>query len=93
MPALDGLFPHLHHWLTSGWERALKLSGKQGAAAASMGANTREDGSTANEEIITERLLRELTAEYLILLRSTQESAEGAAFPCPAPTQSHSTLT
>lgn len=77
MPVLADVYPHMHQRLTLGWERTLKLSGRQGAVAASMGANTREDESTANEEIITERLLRELTAEYLALLLSTQEACEG----------------
>lgn len=73
MPVLDRLFPNLHGRLTTGWERALKDSGKLGAIVAS----TREDDSAANEEIINDRLLRELTTEYLVLLRSTQEKAEG----------------
>ena len=73
MPVLDRLFPNLHGRLTTGWERALKDSGKLGATAAS----TREDDSAANEEIVNDRLLRELTTEYLVLLRSTQEKAEG----------------
>lgn len=73
MPVLDRVFPHLHGRLTKGWERTLKDSGKLGATT----ANTREDDSAANEEIINDRLLRELTTEYLILLRTTQEKAEG----------------
>ena len=73
MPVLDRLFPHLHGRLTTGWERTLKDSGQLGAIT----ANTREDDSAANEEIINDRLLRELTTEYLILLRTTQEKPEG----------------
>jgi len=74
------LLPHVEHRLTSGWEQTLRNSGRSGAVAASMGANTLEDSSAAYREIIDERLLRELTAETLILLRFTQD-AEGGSSP------------
>lgn len=77
MPALEGLLPHVHQRLTTGWDRVLKNSGRSGAAAAQLGANTREGSSAANEEIIAERLLRELLAEHLILLRGTQDTVGG----------------
>lgn len=77
IPVLERLFAHLHQRLTTGWDHTLETSGQLAAVAASMGANTREDTEAANEEIIDDRLLRELTTEYFILLRTTQETSEG----------------
>ena len=77
MPLLEGLLPHVHNRLTTGWDCVLQNSGKSGAMAAHLGANTREGSSAANEEIIAERLLRELLAEHLVLLRCTQDTVEG----------------
>lgn len=77
LPLLVKLLPHVHQRLTSGWGALLQTSGKQGAALASVRASTREDSSAANEEIVQERLLRELTAEHLVLLRCSQGAPEG----------------
>lgn len=74
LPVLSGLLPHLQQRLTSGWDALLKSSGKSGALAAMAGVSTLEDSAVANEEIVQERLLRELTAEHLILLRMTQDA-------------------
>ena len=45
------------------------------------GVKTLEDSAMANEEIVQERLLRELTAEHLILLRTTQDSPARKPLP------------
>lgn len=71
---LSELLPHIQRRLTSGWDALLRSSGKLDVSSASAGKNTLEDSDEANEEIVQERLLRELTAEYLILLRMTQDS-------------------
>ncbi|KAL4423234.1 hypothetical protein ABPG77_000026 [Micractinium sp. CCAP 211/92] len=74
VPALAALAPHMHTRLTSAW-------GSLQAPAA--GPSSTEDSASANDEIIRERLLRELTQEYATLLKElatrTLEAPGGAA--------------
>ena len=82
LPVLSRLLPHVYQRLTAGWEPLLATSGRTGAQlAAAMGRVTSEDSSAANEEVVQERLLRELTGEHLVFLRCMQDAAGGAASP------------
>ena len=82
LPVLSRLLPHVYQRLTSGWEPLLATSGRSGARlAAATGRVTSEDSSAANEEVVQERLLRELTGEHLIFLRCMQDAGGGALPP------------
>lgn len=59
VPALATLVPHMHTRLTNAW----------GSLQAPAGPSSTEDSASANDEIIRERLLRELTQEYAMLLK------------------------
>ncbi|PSC73686.1 HASTY 1 [Micractinium conductrix] len=59
LPALKAVVPHMHSRLTRGW----------GSLQAPAGPSSTEDSASANDEIIRERLLRELTQEYAQLLK------------------------
>ncbi len=72
--------PHALARLSGDWGRVLATSGAQAATAATNGAHTSEAAGAAESEVIAERLLRELTAEYTSLLASLQD--EGAQPPC-----------
>lgn len=75
LPVVSQLLPHVHQRLTVGWGALLK--GPNGDPTGLVKSETREDTFAANEEIVQERLLRELTAEHLILLRFSQDAPEG----------------
>lgn len=73
MPVLGPLLPHALARLSTDWGRVVASSGAQAAAAAANGAHTSEAAGAAESEIIAERLLHELTAEYSSLLTSLED--------------------
>ncbi|EFN51722.1 hypothetical protein CHLNCDRAFT_139890 [Chlorella variabilis] len=71
LPALAILVPHMHSRLTSAW----------GSLQAPAGPSSTEDSASANDEIIRERLLRELTQEYALLLKELTTRTVGGPGP------------
>lgn len=78
LPILAPLLPHALARLSGDWGRVVASSGAQAATAAANGAHTSEAASAAESEVIAERLLRELTAEYSTLLTSLEDEGTRA---------------
>ena len=79
-PVLGGLLPHMLERLGAGW-RALDAQGpgfEQGLGAGSGLANGAH-AAAAEDEVVAERLLRELTQEHMALLKALQQPASGGA--------------
>ena len=82
LPVLEPFLPHVLARLQATWAPLLATSGKSGAKlAAATGTATTEDAGSANQEVITERLVRELTTEHLILLRCMQDPTPPPGHP------------
>ena len=77
LPILSRLLPHMQARLEAGWNAILSTSSEQARLAALQGLNTSEDAKTANDEVIHEQLLRELTNEHMVLLRCLLGQQEG----------------
>jgi exportin-5 len=71
LPQLALLAPHMQHRLAAGWTALLAQSSSDPSFPGSQGGATVGDaqGGATNDEIINERMLRELTQEYSDLLR------------------------
>ena len=89
LPVLQPLVPHMLQRLTAAWStvlsnQALRPAHQEGDPHASA---TAEDSDAANDDVVMERLLRELTREHLTLLVQLQEqrpaSGGGGDFSCP----------
>ncbi|KAK9829960.1 hypothetical protein WJX72_008872 [[Myrmecia] bisecta] len=72
LPVLGPLIPHMLRQLSSAWSALLAATAP--AALASAPGGTSEDASSANAEVVEERLIRELTQEHLLLLLQLQDS-------------------
>ena len=60
--------------LSNDWGAYVASTGAQAAAAAANGALTTEASAVAENEVIAERLLHELTAEHFSLLAAVQDT-------------------
>lgn len=81
LPILAPLLPHVLARLSNDWGRVVASTGAQAAIAAANGALTTEASSAAEDDVIAERQLHELTAEHFSLLNAIQDSCE----PLPKP--------
>ena len=75
LPVLQPLVPHMLQRLTVAWStvlsnQALRPAHQEGDPTVSA---TAEDSEAANDDVVMERLLRELTREHLTLLVQLQE--------------------
>ena len=80
---LNTLLPHMVERLNAEWRTLGAHSGVAAAAAAANGAHTSERAAVAEAEVVTERLLRELTQEHMTLLKALQAPGE-CAWPSSA---------
>ncbi len=70
LPQLALLTPHMQHRLSAAWTALLAQSSSDPSFSGSQGATVGDaQGGATNDEIINERMLRELTQEYSDLLR------------------------
>ncbi len=60
--------------LSNNWGTFVASTGAQAAAAAATGVLTTEASAVAEDEVIAERLLHELTAEHFSLLAAIQDT-------------------
>ena len=81
LPILAPLLPHVLARLSNDWGRVVASTGAQAAIAAANGALTTEASSAAEDDVIAERQLHELTSEHFSLLVAVQDSCE----PLPLP--------
>ena len=81
LPILAPLLPHVLTRLSNDWGRVVASTGAQAAIAAANGALTTEASSAAEDDVIAERQLHELTAEHFSLLTAVQDSCE--TWPIP----------
>lgn len=75
VPILTRFLPHTQARLTSAWNRIC-------SGGHVNGGNTLKSAQSANNEIIEEDTLRNLTTDHLVLLRCTLGAKEGN-FPFP----------
>ena len=78
LPVLAPLLPHVLARLSNNWGRVVASTGSQAAIAAANGARTMEASSAAEDDVIVERQLHELTTEHFSLLAAIQDSCEPA---------------
>ncbi|KAL3150212.1 hypothetical protein ABBQ32_000071 [Trebouxia sp. C0010 RCD-2024] len=76
LPVLGALLPHMLERISAKWSRIVSQSG---SSAPDAGARHSEDGAAANDEVVEERLIRELTREHLQLLLNMVDK------PAPSP--------
>ena len=88
LPVLAPLLPHMLARISAKWSRIVS----QSASSAITDRSHSEAGTAANDEVVEERLIRELTREHLQLLLNmiekpaiSQGKAE-ACFACTAVT-------
>ena len=81
LPILAPLLPHVLTRLSNDWGRVVASTGAQAAIAAANGALTTEASSAAEDDVIAERQLHELTAEHFSLLTAVQDSCETLPVP------------
>ncbi|PRW59064.1 HASTY 1-like isoform X1 isoform B [Chlorella sorokiniana] len=74
VPGLAQLVPHMHSRLTNAWD----------SLQAPAGPSSTEDSASANDEIVRERLLRELTQEYALVLKELATRTVGGGSPVAA---------
>lgn len=75
-PVLAPLLPHMLERISAKWSRIVSQSG---SSPPGDGARHSEDGAAASDEVVEERLIRELTREHLQLLLNMVEK------PAPSP--------
>ena len=81
VPLLNRLLPHMLERLGAGW-RALDAQGGAGLEAGlhtGLGLANGAHAAAAEDEVVAERLLRELTQEHMNLLKTLQQPASGGS--------------
>lgn len=75
LPVLAPLLPHMLARLTSKWSGMTSQSAPNSGRANEAHS---EDGTAASDEVVEERLIRELTREHLqLLLNVTEKTGSG----------------